>query len=82
MSSIDDKPRKIKKTDAEWLTQLDPMQFAVARRGATEPPFTGKYWDTFEEGRYNCVGCGTPLFSSATKFDAGCGWPSYWGTDR
>jgi len=69
----------IKKTDAEWREQLDPMQYQVARHAATERAFTGKYWDHWDsQGRYNCVGCGTPLFEPATKFDAGCGWPSYW----
>ncbi len=78
MSAADDKPRKVAKTDAEWRAQLDPVQYQVARNAATEPPFTGKYWDHFAPGSYNCIGCGTPLFESATKFDAGCGWPSYW----
>ena len=68
---------KVKKTDAEWKAQLDPMQFEVARHAATERPFSGKYWDYWSDGNYNCVGCGTPLFKSDTKFDAGCGWPSY-----
>jgi peptide-methionine (R)-S-oxide reductase len=71
------KEYKIKKTEAEWKAQLDPMQFEVARHAATERPFSGKYWDHWSEGNYNCVGCGTPLFKSETKFDAGCGWPSY-----
>ena len=73
-----DKPRAVTKSDAEWRAQLDPMQYQVARQAATERAFTGKYWDHFESGQYKCVGCGTPLFESSTKFDAGCGWPSYW----
>jgi peptide-methionine (R)-S-oxide reductase len=77
MSQSDAKPRKVQKTDAEWKAQLDPMQYEVARHAATERPFSGKYWDHWTPGRYNCVGCATPLFASDTKFDAGCGWPSY-----
>ncbi|HMC15383.1 MAG TPA: peptide-methionine (R)-S-oxide reductase MsrB [Albitalea sp.] len=77
MSASDDKPRKVEKTDAEWRAQLDPMQYQVARHAATERPFSGQYWNHWQDGRYNCVGCGTPLFASDTKFDAGCGWPSY-----
>ena len=73
----DSKDRKVTKSDAEWRTQLDPMQFEVARKAATERPFSGKYWDHWSDGQYNCIGCGTPLFKSDTKFDAGCGWPSY-----
>ena len=69
--------RKVTKTDAEWRAQLDPIQFEVARHAATERPFSGKYWDHWDRGQYNCIGCGTPLFRADSKFDAGCGWPSY-----
>ena len=65
------------KADEQWREQLDDTQYQVTRHAATERAFTGKYWDHFEHGVYDCVCCGTPLFESATKFDAGCGWPSY-----
>lgn len=77
MSQIDHKDRKVKKTEAEWRAQLDPMQFEVTRHGATERAFTGRYADHWRDGVYHCVGCHAPLFDSGTKFDAGCGWPSY-----
>ena len=68
---------KVVKTEAEWEAQLDDMQFHVAREKGTERPYTGKYWDHKELGIYSCVCCGTDLFLSDTKFDSGCGWPSY-----
>jgi peptide-methionine (R)-S-oxide reductase len=69
---------KIVKSDAEWRAQLTDEQFQVTRKHATERPFTGKYADTTTPGVYNCVCCGEPLFESETKFDAGCGWPSFY----
>jgi peptide-methionine (R)-S-oxide reductase len=68
---------KVKKTDAEWRAQLSDMEYQVTRRAATERAFTGRYWDHHEHGIYRCVCCGTALFASDTKFDSGCGWPSY-----
>lgn len=69
---------KVHKTEAEWRAQLDPMQFKVTRQAATEAPFTGRFWDHVQDGVYHCVCCHAPLFDAGTKFDAGCGWPSYW----
>jgi len=65
------------KTDEEWKRDLTPMQYAVLRQGHTERAFTGAYWNTKDDGTYVCAGCGTELFTSADKFDSGCGWPSY-----
>jgi peptide-methionine (R)-S-oxide reductase len=69
---------KVQKTDAQWREQLEPMDYQVTRQAATERPFSGRYWDHFEQGQYRCICCGVKLFESETKFDAGCGWPSYW----
>lgn len=68
---------KVKKTDAEWRQVLKSIEYEVTRNSATEPAFTGRYWDHHERGIYRCVCCGTPMFASDTKFDSGCGWPSY-----
>jgi peptide-methionine (R)-S-oxide reductase len=68
---------KLNKSKAEWQQQLSPMEYSVTREKGTERAFSGLYWDHNEEGIYRCVCCGTPLFASDTKFDSGCGWPSY-----
>jgi peptide-methionine (R)-S-oxide reductase len=65
------------KTDDEWKRDLTPGQYAVLRQGQTERAFTGAFWNTKDDGTYVCAGCGTELFTSADKFDSGCGWPSY-----
>ncbi len=67
----------MKKTDQEYQATLSDIEYRVTRQAATEHPFSGRYWDHWESGKYECVCCGTPLFASDTKFDTGCGWPSY-----
>ncbi|MEO8299110.1 MAG: peptide-methionine (R)-S-oxide reductase MsrB [Burkholderiales bacterium] len=67
----------VQKSDEQWREQLDRTQYAVTREAATERAFTGIYWNHWAQGRYNCVCCGATLFDAGTKFDAGCGWPSY-----
>jgi len=69
---------KIQKSDEEWRKLLNPEQFAVARQKGTERDFTGKYWDFHDQGVYLCVCCGNELFSSDTKYESGCGWPSFY----
>ncbi len=69
---------RIFKTEDEWKAQLTPEQYRITRKKGTERPFTGKYYDKNEVGIYQCVCCGTDMFSSDTKFDSGTGWPSFW----
>ena len=68
---------KISKTDEEWRKELTAEEFLVTRQAGTERPFSGVYWNETREGVYSCKCCKQPLFSSSTKFDAGCGWPSF-----
>ena len=67
----------MKKTDQEYRQELTDISYRVTREAATERPFSGEFWDHWGNGQYLCVCCSTPLFTSETKFDAGCGWPSY-----
>ena len=69
---------KIKKSDREWREQLTNEQYSVTRKKGTERPFSGKYNNFKDKGLFRCVGCGAILFKSETKFDSGCGWPSFY----
>ena len=69
---------KIQKTDEEWRAELSPEQYRIMRQKGTEPPFTGEYYHHEGKGVYTCASCGTPLFSSDTKYESGSGWPSFY----
>ena len=68
---------KINKSDAEWREELNEEQYRILRKKGTERPHTGKYNLHFEDGTYKCAGCNEPLFESSSKFESGCGWPSF-----
>jgi peptide-methionine (R)-S-oxide reductase len=68
---------KVKKTDDEWKATLTPLQYEITRNKGTERPFTGQYFDFYENGNYYCSNCGALLFNSESKFKSGCGWPSF-----
>ena len=72
------KVMNLPKTEEEWKKKLTPEEYRVLREMDTERPYVGKYDQFWEPGVYVCKGCGTELFSSTTKFDAGCGWPSFY----
>ncbi len=76
--SIKKDTMKVAKTDEEWKKQLTPEEYQVLRKKGTERPFTGEYESHWDSGIYVCKACGTELFRSETKFDAGCGWPSFY----
>jgi len=78
VSSQEPSPPVGRLSDQAWRERLTPEQFQVARQGGTERAFTGIYWNNKAKGVYNCVCCGTELFSSDTKFESGSGWPSFW----
>ncbi|HYM21355.1 MAG TPA: peptide-methionine (R)-S-oxide reductase MsrB [Candidatus Kapabacteria bacterium] len=65
-------------TDRELRERLTPEQYHVTQEKGTERAFTGIYWDNHERGMYHCIVCDTPLFASETKFESGCGWPSFY----
>ncbi len=69
---------EVNKSEEDWKKQLSAEQYSVLREKGTERPFTGKFEEHYEPGIYTCAGCGNELFQSATKFDAGCGWPSFY----
>ncbi|MFW5801321.1 MAG: peptide-methionine (R)-S-oxide reductase MsrB [Spirochaeta sp.] len=78
MSTSDKQERPLGKSLDEWKRILNPHTYHITREAGTEPPFSGAYWRTDTPGIYSCSNCHTPLFSSSTKYQSGCGWPSFY----
>jgi peptide-methionine (R)-S-oxide reductase len=77
MTEANKTEKPVQKSDAEWRKELTPEQYQVTRQKGTERAFSGQYWNSHDPGTYRCVCCGEPLFDSESKFDSGCGWPSF-----
>ncbi len=75
-------PKETDQPEVDWLEKLSPEEYAVLREAATERPWTGKLLDESRAGLYTCKACGNELFESGTKFDSGCGWPSFYESVR
>jgi peptide-methionine (R)-S-oxide reductase len=71
--------KKIQKTEEQWQSELNELEYKVLRQAGTERPFSGKYYEHSEKGTYKCRACQHTLFSSEHKYHLGCGWPSFWG---
>jgi peptide-methionine (R)-S-oxide reductase len=73
----DDDANKIDWKKIDWKKRLTPLQYYITRKAGTEEPFKNEFWNNFKDGSYKCVSCGLPLFESTSKFESGCGWPSF-----